>query len=79
MFFHNDGGCQISIELKDVSLRTAMQRIEALTRFKFLAKADDVEECLSLSISASNEPVHTVLTKCFLEEIWNSNRSMGIF
>ena len=52
---------RITLQLNDVSLRTAMQRIEDLTTFKFLAKADDVEKELHITINVSNQPLSKIL------------------
>lgn len=54
---------RISLQLKDVSLRTVMQRIESLTPFKFLAKAEDVENVLHINVNVTNQPVHSILEK----------------
>ena len=54
---------RISLDLEDVSLKTAIKRIETLTPFKFLAKADDIENVFHITINVRNEPVHDVLKK----------------
>jgi hypothetical protein len=57
---------RISLQLKDVSLRNAIQSIEAVTPFKFLAKAEDVERELHININANNLPLNKVLDKIFV-------------
>src|SRR5215213_5307748 len=69
--FSFDGLCQqmnntrISFELKDISLKDALKAIEKVTSFTFLAKAEDIESELHVTISASNQPLNIVLEKLF--------------
>ncbi|MCU7550681.1 TonB-dependent receptor [Chitinophagaceae bacterium LB-8] len=56
---------RINLQLNDVSLKDAIRSIEAVTPFKFLAKAEDIEQELHIHINASNEPLNKVLDKIF--------------
>src|SRR5215213_9383298 len=69
--FSFEGFCQqinnarINLELKDVSLKDALKAIEKVTSFTFLAKAEDIESELHVTIRASNQPLNTILEKLF--------------
>jgi hypothetical protein len=52
---------RISLQLHDVSLQTVIQRIEALTPFRFQAKAEDIEREAHISIQATNQSVSDIL------------------
>lgn len=54
---------QITLKLNDVSLKDAMQEIEAITPFKFLAKAADIENVTHVSIDVKNISLAEALTK----------------
>jgi len=56
---------KISLELSHVSLATALHRIEALTPFKFLAKAEDIEREQDILLSVKDQPVSKVLQILF--------------
>lgn len=72
-FFHfflpGNGFCQqlrevrVTLQLKDVSLRETMKKIEAITPFTFLAKAEDIENEQHVSIDVINRPLSEVLDK----------------
>src|SRR5688572_19267841 len=52
---------RISLHMNDVSLHTVIQKIESLTPFRFLAKADDIERETHISIQATNKSVSDIL------------------
>lgn len=52
---------KISLELKNVPLKTVFQSVERLSPFKFLARAEDIEGGEKVSIAVTNEPVHKIL------------------
>lgn len=52
---------RISLQLRDVSLQTVIQRIESLTPFRFLAKAEDIEHETNISLQATNQSVNNIL------------------
>lgn len=54
---------RISLQLRDVPLRHAIQQIENLTPFKFFAKAEDIENELHISIDVTNLALNKVLEK----------------
>jgi hypothetical protein len=54
---------RIELQLIDVSLREVIRQIESITRFKFVAKAEDIENELHINITAKNESVDEVLRK----------------
>jgi hypothetical protein len=51
----------ISLDLRNVSLKTVIQRIESLTPFRFLGKAEDIERENNISIQAANQSVDAIL------------------
>ena len=58
---------RINLELKDVFLKDALKAIEKLTPFTFLAKAEDIEGELHVTISVSNQTLKTILEKLIAE------------
>ena len=56
---------KVSLQLSHVTLTEAMQRIEALTPFKFLAKAEDIENEKDISLSVKDMPANKVLRLLF--------------
>jgi hypothetical protein len=52
---------KITLQLKNASLKEAIQRIESLTPFKFVARADDIENQLDISIDVIDQPLSKVL------------------
>src|SRR5438128_158410 len=52
---------RVSLQLSHVTLTEAMQRVEALTPFKFLAKAEDIENEKDISLSVKDMPANKVL------------------
>ena len=52
---------RISLQLKQSSLKDAIQRIESLTPFKFLARAEDVENISGISLDAKDQPLNVIL------------------
>src|SRR5215204_3218929 len=52
---------RISLQLQDVSLQTALQRIEAASPFRFGAKAEDIEGEKGITINASHLSVYEIL------------------
>lgn len=52
---------RISLQLQDVSLLTVIQRIESLTPFRFLARAEDIELEVHISVQANNQSVSDIL------------------
>jgi hypothetical protein len=52
---------RISLQLRDVSLQTVIERIESLTPFRFLANAEDIEKETHISINATNQSVNAIL------------------
>lgn len=52
---------KISLDLKNVSLKTALQSIETLTPFKFLAKAEDIEAGPTVTVVVRDQSVQNVL------------------
>ncbi len=65
----NSGACQsiqsvrVSLQLNDVSLREAMKRLESMTSFKFLARAEDIEKEQHITINVANRPLSEVLNQ----------------
>ena len=56
---------KIDLELKDVSLKEFIHHVESITPFRFVAKADDIENELHINITAKNESVDQILKKVF--------------
>ena len=54
---------RISLQLQDVPLKTVLQRIEALTPFRFLAQAEMVESERHFSLHASDRPLSEILER----------------
>jgi hypothetical protein len=54
---------RISLEMRDLSLQTVIQRIESLTPFRFLGKAEDIEREKNISIQATNQSVDAILKR----------------
>src|SRR5687767_5527023 len=54
---------RVSLHLKDETLRNAIQLIEQITPYKFLAKTEDIEHELHVSIHAEDQPLNKVLDK----------------
>ncbi len=56
---------RITLHLKNSTLKQFIQSVEAMTSYKFLAKAEDLEITSLVSIDAANEPLNVVLDKVF--------------
>src|SRR5215204_1541761 len=54
---------RIDLQLKDGSLKELIRQIERMTSFKFVAKAEDIENEFHINIIAKNESVAEVLSK----------------
>lgn len=54
---------RVSLQLRDAPLRTVLQRLESLTSFRFLAKAEVVESELHFNIEAHNRPLSEILDR----------------
>ena len=54
---------RLTMELKNGSLKEAIKMIEELTPFRFLAKAEDIEGQVNITISAQNQPLDKILTR----------------
>jgi len=52
---------KVTLRLKHNSLKEAMQAIELVTPFKFLARAEDVDAVQDLSLEATSQPLDKVL------------------
>jgi hypothetical protein len=57
---------RISLQLQDVYLHTLIQHIEALTPFRFLAKAEDIEKEKHISIQVVNQSVSEILNQVMM-------------
>src|SRR5882762_839792 len=53
---------KISLQLKQASLKEAIQIIEALTPFKFVASAEDIEGGSGITLNVKNQPLSKVLS-----------------
>jgi len=56
---------RITLQLKDVPLKDAIRQIENLTPFKFLAKAEDIENEFHVTIDARDQPLNKILETIF--------------
>ena len=54
---------RLTMELKNRSLKEAIKLIEELTPFRFLAKAEDIEGEVNVTIGVYNQPLDRILTK----------------
>src|SRR5688500_3640869 len=59
------GETRISLKLENVSLRLAMQRIEDITPFKFVARAEDIENKKGVSLDVKDQPLSKILNRIF--------------
>ncbi|MCQ6961185.1 TonB-dependent receptor [Mucilaginibacter aquariorum] len=58
----------VSLNLKDASLKEAMDRIRKQTGYHFLYKTEMLSESKHVNLSVSNEPLLQVLEKCFADQ-----------
>jgi len=56
---------KISLQLSNASLKETLQKIEALTPFKFLAKAEDIEKEQDITLAVKDQSVTRVLQLVF--------------
>src|SRR5688572_19445802 len=54
---------RLTMELKNGSLKEAIKIIEELTPFRFLAKAEDIEGQMNITISVQNQPLDKILNQ----------------
>ncbi len=54
---------RLTMELKNRTLKEAIKLIEELTPFRFLAKAEDIEGEVNVTISVYNQPLDKILIK----------------
>lgn len=68
-FLFNKAFCQslqnvrVSLQLNDVSLRETLKKIESITSYKFLARAEDIENEKHISINVNNRLLSEVLNQ----------------
>jgi TonB-linked SusC/RagA family outer membrane protein len=58
----------VSLNLKDASLKEAMDKIRKQTGYHFLYKTEMLSESKHINLSVSNEPLLQVLEKCFADQ-----------
>ena len=58
----------VSLNLKDASLKEAMDKIRKQTGYHFLYKTEMLSESKHVNLSVSNEPLLQVLEKCFADQ-----------
>lgn len=56
---------KVSIDLKNVSLGTVLDKIESLSDFKFIYTADEVDYKKNVTVKANNERIYSILQKLF--------------
>ena len=56
---------RLSLQLKNAPLKDALQRIETLTPFKFIARAEDIEDEYNLTLNLKDQPLSRVLPLVF--------------
>jgi len=56
---------RLSLQLRNTSLKEALQRIETLTPFKFVARAEDIETEYNLTLNLKDQPLSRVLPLVF--------------
>ena len=61
----NPEDVRISLQLDHASLTETLHRIEELTPFKFLAKAEDVENEKDITLAVTNQSVASILQLVF--------------
>ena len=61
----NPEDVRISLQLNHASLKETLHRIEELTPFKFLAKAEDVEKEQDITLAVNNQSVASILQLVF--------------
>ena len=54
---------RIDLQLKDVSLKEMLRQIEGITNFRFVAKAEDIENEFHINITAKNQSIDEILKK----------------
>ncbi len=54
---------RVTLHLQNASLKQVIQSIEKQTPFKFMARAEDLENELHINITANNQPLNQVLDK----------------
>ncbi|KQB42849.1 TonB-linked outer membrane protein, SusC/RagA family [Flavobacterium daejeonense] len=58
---------KVSLDLKNVSLGTVLDKIESLSDFKFIYTADEVDYKKNVTVKANNERIYSILQKLFLD------------
>src|SRR5688572_26545995 len=51
---------RITLQLKDLSLKEAIRQIESLTPFTFLARAEDIEHEMHVTVNENDQPLDKV-------------------
>jgi hypothetical protein len=64
-YAQNPDEVRISLQLNHASLKETLHRIEELTPFKFLARAEDVEKEQDITLTAKNQSVTSILQLVF--------------